>query len=293
MGACVGMGWRFGTLGLVVASSLVPWGSAGSIPARGQQPEPIVRENVARDAALEGADAMVGRALFLRGGYSGGELIYDAMGHVNGQPRQLDWTLAGITIEKIVRKSAGELQLEGVRVAMRYNPEQHIFERHPLKDQKIKIKLGVNPDGHGFPEALAILFAVGIDPALQRAMPPYWRHYFSAQLGWPTDDLTGQTIFSGNVGGLQYPVAEKKPEPEFTTEARQDHVKGSVQVKMVVGVDGVPQRIAIRQPLGYGLDARVVENLARYRFKPGMKDGKPVAVEMVVNQTFDVYSGPR
>jgi hypothetical protein len=53
------------------------------------------------------------------------------------------------------------------------------------------------------------------------------------------------------------------------------------------------RRIAIRQPLGYGLDARVAENLGRYRFKPGMKDGKPVAVEMVVNQTFDVYPGAR
>ena len=289
----MGMGWRFGTLGLVVASSLVPWGSAGSIAARGQQPEPIVRENVARDAALEGADAMVGRALFLRGGYSGGELLYDAMGHVKGEPKQLDWTLAAVNIEKVVRKSAGELQLEGVRVALRYNPEQHIFERHPLKDEKIKIMLGVNPDGHGLQGALAILFSVGIDPALQRAMPPYWKHYFSLKLAWPDDDLTGQVILSGNAAGLDYPIAEKKPEPEFTTEARQDHVTGSVQVKMVVGVDGVPRRIAIQQPLGYGLDARVVENLARYRFKPGTKDGKPVAVEMVVNQMFDVYPGPR
>ena len=286
------MGLRFGTLGLVVASSLGPWGWAGLTPSFGQQPAPIVRESPVRDSALEGADAMVGRALFLRGGYSGGELSYDAMGHVKGEPKQLDWTLAGVNIEKVVRKNAGELQFEGTRVAMRYNPDQHIFERHPLKDEKIKIMLGVNLDGHGLQGALATMFAVGIDPALQRAMPPYWRHYFSPKLAWPDDDLTNQMIISGNAAGLEYPVAEKKPEPEFTSEARQDHVKGLVQIKLVVGVDGVPRRIAIRQPLGYGLDARVVETLARYRFKPGMKDGKPVAVEMVVNQMFDVYPGP-
>ncbi len=283
------MGWRFGALGLALAGCVAPLGLNA---AAGQQPAPIVRE-APHDTALEGADAMVGRALFLRGGYAGGDLTFDAMGHVKGEPKQLDWTLSGVNIEKVVRKNATELQMEGVRVAMRYNPDQHIFERHPLKDEKIKIMLGVNADGHGLQGALAMMFAVGIDPALQRAMPPYWRHYFSPKLAWPDDDLTGQAIVSGNAAGLEYPVAEKKPEPEFTSQARQDHVKGLVQVKIVVGMDGVPRRIAIRQPLGYGLDARVVENLARYRFKPGMKDGKPVAVEMVVNQMFDVYPGPR
>ena len=285
--------WRFVTLGLVFAGILAPGNMAGWLAAAGQMPSPMVREGVPRDTALEGAETLVGRALFLRGGYAGGELSFDAMGHVKGEPKQLDWTLAGVNIEKVSRKNAGELQLEGVRVAMRYNPEQHIFERHELKDEKLRIMLGVNPDGHGLQGALAMMFAVGIDPALQRAMPPYWRHYFSSKLAWPEDDLMGQTIVSGNAAGLEYPIAEKKPEPEFTTQARLDHVKGMVQVKLVVGVDGVPRRIAIRQPLGYGLDARVVENLARYRFRPGMKDGKPVAVEMVVNQMFDVYPGPR
>ena len=285
--------WRFVTLGLVFAGILAPGNMAGWLAAAGQMPSPMVREGVPRDTALEGAETLVGRALFLRGGYAGGELSFDAMGHVKGEPKQLDWTLAGVNIEKVSRKNAGELQLEGVRVAMRYNPEQHIFERHPLKDEKIRIMLGVNPDAHGLQGALAMMFAVGIDPALQHAMPPCWRHYFSPKLAWPDDDLTAQTIVSGNAAGLEYPVAEKKPEPEFTTQARLDHVKGMVQVKLVVGVDGVPRRIAIRQPLGYGLDARVVENLARYRFRPGMKDGKPVAVEMVVNQMFDVYPGPR
>ena len=246
-----------------------------------------------RDSALEGAQAMVGWALFLRGCYAGSDLTYDATGRVKGEPKQVDWTLAGANIEKVTRRNSGEIELVGVRVSMRYNPEQHIFERHPQKDEKLKIVLAVNPEGHGLQGALAMMFAVGIDPALQRAMPAYWRHYFSPKLAWPGDELTVQTIVSGNPAGLEYPVPEKKPEPEFTSQARQDHVKGLVQVKLVVGTDGLARRIAIRQPLGYGLDARVVENLGRYRFKPGMKDGKPVAVEMVVNQTFDVYAGPK
>ena len=234
----------------------------------------------------------MGRALILRGFPAGDELKYDAAGHPQGSGKVTDWTLAGFDLEKVSRRADGDLQLDGVRVAIRYNPEQHIFERHPQKDEKLKILLAVNSEARGLQGALATMFAVGIDPALQRAMPAYWRHYFSPGLAWPQDDLTGQTIVPANsAAGLEFPVAEKKPEPEFTGEARQDKVKGTVLVRMVVGTDGVARRIAIRQPLGYGLDARVAETLERYRFKPGMKDGKRVAVEMVVNQMFDVYPG--
>ncbi len=279
---------RFGRYGVIFGVLSLALGSWGI--GRGQAAASAV---VVRDSALEGAQAMVGRALLLRGCYAGGDLTYDAMGRVKGEPKVVDWTLAGANIEKVTRRNAAELELVGVRVAMRYNPEQHIFERHLLKDEKLKILLAVNPDGHGLQGALAMMFAVGIDPALQRAMPAYWRHYFSPKMAWPDDELTAQTIVSGNAAGLEYPVPEKKPEPEFTNQARQDHVKGLVQVKLVVGADGMARRIAIRQPLGYGLEARVVDSLGRYRFRPGMKDGKPVAVEMVVNQMFDVSPGAR
>jgi TonB family protein len=259
-------------------------------PARTQAPDGPMH-----DAALQGAQEMIGRALLLRGGYAGGELAYDASGHIKGAPKQVDWTLAAANIEKVVRHDAGELELDGTRVAMRYNPEQHIFERRLLKEEKLKILLAVNAEAHGLQAALATIFAVGIDPALQRAMPPYWRHYFSPGTPWPNDDLTGQTIIASNApagNGFEPPVVEKKMEPEFTTEARQDHVKGVVVLRMTVGTDGIPRRIAIKQPLGYGLDAKVVETAARYRFHPGMKDGKPVAVEMLLNQAFDYYPPP-
>jgi len=272
---------------------------AAQTPASSETPAQSPPVPPPRDLALEGAEALVGRAMFLRGCYSGGELTYDAMGHIKGDPKQVDWTLAGANIEKVSRRGmgvgAGELELDGVRVAMGYNPGQHIFERHPQKDQKLKIILEVNGDGRGLQGALATMFAVGIDPALQRAMPLYWQHYFSPALAWPNDDLTGQNILAANAppgNGVEFPELEKKLEPEFTNEARQDRVKGLVQVKMVVGTDGVPRRIAIKQPLGYGLDARVVETVGRYRFHPGMKDGKPVAAEMLVNQMFDYYPPP-
>jgi TonB family protein len=261
--------------------------SARVAPAPGVTP--------ARDAALDATASLVGRAIFIRNGYAGSELTYDVLGHVRGAPKQLDWTLAGADIEKVERRSPVELELDGVRVALRYNPDQHVFERHPQKDQKLKVLLAVNDAARGLQGALATIFAVGIDPGLQRAMPPHWRHYFSPGLAWPSDDLTGQPVvaLSAPVAGVEMPAIEKKVEPGFTGEARQDRVKGVVGLKLTVGADGVPRRIAIRQPLGYGLDESAVQAVAKYRFRPGRKDGQPVAVEMLVNQTFDYYQPPR
>ena len=259
-------------------------------PVQGQAATAPSPPAPARDLALEGAETLIGRAIFLRGGYSGGELAYDALGHVKGEPKQLDWTLSAANIERVSRRSARELELDGTRVAMRYNPEQHIFERHPQKDQKVKIVLAVNDAARGLQGALATIFAVGIDPGLQRAMPPYWRHYFSPSLAWPNDDLTGKQVLPANTlqgNGVEFPVLEKKAEPEFTFEARADKVRGLVQLRLTVGVDGLPRHISIKQPLGYGLDQKAVEAATKYRFRPGTKNGAPIAMEMLINQTFD------
>lgn len=252
------------------------------------------------DPVLDAGQSLVGRALFLRGGFGAEDLEYDAQGHVKGQPKVVDWTLAAVDIQKAARRQGSgggsELELDGVRVAMRYNPDQHIFERHPQKDTKLKILLALNPDGHGVQGALAAMFAVGIDPALQRAMPAYWRHYFSPALAWPNDEITGLTVVPANAppgSGVEFPVLEKKAEPDFTSEARQDRVKGTVQLRMTIAPDGVPRRISVKQPLGYGLDERAVEAATKLRFRPGMKDGQPVAVEMILNQLFDVAPAAR
>jgi hypothetical protein len=288
---------RFGILTLMAVLSglrgnaaLDPGFVRTQIPTQGQAAPAPMQPAPARDLALEGAEALIGRAIFLRGGYAGSELTYDALGHVKGEPKQLDWTLAAANIEKVSRRSPAELELDGTRVAMRYNPDQHVFERHAQKDQKLKIILTANDAARGLQGALATVFAVGIDPGLQRAMPLYWRHYFSPGLAWPNDDLTGKQVVPANAqqaNGVEYPLLEKKAEPDFTLEARADKVRGLVQLRLTVGVDGIPRRIAIKQPLGYGLDQKAVEAAMKYRFRPGMKDGQPIAMEMLVNQTFD------
>jgi TonB family protein len=81
------------------------------------------------------------------------------------------------------------------------------------------------------------------------------------------------------VGRVSAPVPTYKPEPEYSEEARRAKRAGSVRLSLVVDAEGFAVRMATEQMLGYGLDAKAMEAVKAWRFKPGIKDGKPVPVK--------------
>ena len=255
------------------------------------QPQTSAAAAAPADPVVQAAQDYIGRTLILRGCYGGTEMVFDAHGHlVSGEAKKVDWTLAGMNVEKVTRgalpNEAGDLVLEGPRVAIRYNPQQRQFERHPLKDEPLRIVFPA-PDAAGVVKSMQGMFSVGIDPALQRSMPTYWQHYFLPATAWAGGDAVGTAIApQPNQAGIVLPVAGSKVEPEITVEAQKDKVHGEVRVRVAVGLDGVPRQITVRQPLGYGLDEKAVAAVAKERFTPGTKEGVPAVVEMVVSQVF-------
>jgi TonB family protein len=96
--------------------------------------------------------------------------------------------------------------------------------------------------------------------------------------------------FGGGVfkvgGGVTSPVPISKPEPEYSEEARKAKHQGDVILSVVVDEKGMPQNITVRRGLGLGLDEKAIEAVQKWRFKAGMKDGKPVAVQVTVQVSF-------
>jgi TonB family protein len=68
-------------------------------------------------------------------------------------------------------------------------------------------------------------------------------------------------------------------------KARRARFQGTCIIGLVVGEDGVPRNVRITKPLGTGLDVKAVESVSSWRFKPALKDDKPVAVEIEVSFT--------
>lgn len=78
--------------------------------------------------------------------------------------------------------------------------------------------------------------------------------------------------------GIVAPFVIAKAQPQYTSEARLAKMEGSVLLSLVVGADGQPRDIQVTRPLGLGLDQSAVENIRAWQFKPGTRNGTPVAV---------------
>jgi len=97
----------------------------------------------------------------------------------------------------------------------------------------------------------------------------------------------GETIYKISRGnGVTAPRVTYQTEPEFSDQARRDKVQGVVVLTLVVTPDGTPTDIKVTHPLGSGLDETAVEAVKQWRFKPGTKDGNPVAVRITVETDF-------
>jgi TonB family protein len=140
------------------------------------------------------------------------------------------------------------------------------------------------------------MFSIGIDPALQRSMPPLWRHYFDPNLPWPADPLSSQTIYPmpplpalpGPPVEIVPPILTHQIPTKYTPPGTHDKVQGTVQLRIVVDEQGVPRRIAVTRPLGYGLDQQAADAVAQWRFNPGLHAGQSVPSAILVNIDFQL-----
>jgi protein TonB len=87
-------------------------------------------------------------------------------------------------------------------------------------------------------------------------------------------------------GGVSSPVAIYKVEPEYSEEARKAKFQGTVVLSIVIDERGYPTNFKVVRPLGLGLDEKAIEAVQKWRFRPGMKEGHPVAVLATVEVNF-------
>jgi len=99
----------------------------------------------------------------------------------------------------------------------------------------------------------------------------------------------GNGIYRPGVGGVTVPVPLVSPEAEFSDEARRNKYQGVCMISVIVDARGYPQNPRVIRSLGMGLDEKALEAVQLYRFKPAMKDGKPVPVMMTVQVNFRLY----
>jgi TonB family protein len=84
--------------------------------------------------------------------------------------------------------------------------------------------------------------------------------------------------------GVSLPQPTRQVKAEYTREAMQNRIEGKVGLSVVVLSDGKVGDVTVTESLDsvYGLDKNAVAAMKQWEFKPGVKDGKPVAVSVDV-----------
>jgi protein TonB len=99
--------------------------------------------------------------------------------------------------------------------------------------------------------------------------------------------LNAQQVYKpGN--GVSLPTVVTQVQPQYTPEAVAQRIEGVVVLSAVVLSDGNVGDVTVTQSLDnvLGLDQQAVKAMKQWTFKPGMKDGRPVAVSVDIRMKF-------
>jgi TonB family protein len=86
--------------------------------------------------------------------------------------------------------------------------------------------------------------------------------------------------------GVVGPKLLSKTEPEYTQQARDSKVQGTVVLYAEVSKTGAVENIKVVKGLDSGLDANAIAALKQWKFEPGTKDGKRVRVAATIEINF-------
>src|SRR5687768_3407623 len=88
--------------------------------------------------------------------------------------------------------------------------------------------------------------------------------------------------------GLTPPALVKEVKPSYTAEAMRARIQGVVGLECVIETDGRVGEATVIRSLDavHGLDAQAIKAVKQWRFKPAMRDGKPVRTAVAIEMSF-------
>lgn len=133
--------------------------------------------------------------------------------------------------------------------------------------------------------------ATGVVSAHRQAIPRATAGDEASQT-LPTSSLQPATQDSpkvyGPADGVKMPKVVHEVKPQYTHEAMEAGIQGNLTLEAVVLEDGGVGEVEVVRSLDpvHGLDNEAVKAMKQWRFDPGTKGGKAVAVKVEVEMTF-------
>lgn len=95
--------------------------------------------------------------------------------------------------------------------------------------------------------------------------------------------------FQVGVDGVGEPIPIYSPDPSYSEEARKAKFGGNVLLWIVVNAQGLVENVRVAKPLGMSLDEEAVKTVSTWRFKPALRQGVPVPVQVQVEVSFRLF----
>ena len=112
------------------------------------------------------------------------------------------------------------------------------------------------------------------------------------KIGSPNGSAQNGPGPKGAVGGVTAPALLYKVEPEYTKEAQDARLQGTVVLYVEVDPSGRAVNPRVIRSLGMGLDENAIAAVSKWKFRPGYKDGHPVTVAATIEVNFHLLSDP-
>jgi TonB family protein len=101
-------------------------------------------------------------------------------------------------------------------------------------------------------------------------------------------DRTGFTVAAASQANLAEPRVLTQVLPEYTDQAKQAKIQGTVELVVTIKTDGTVQFESFKKTLGYGLDEKAREAIEKWTFAPATKDGVPVSTTVTLSMNFSL-----
>jgi TonB family protein len=81
------------------------------------------------------------------------------------------------------------------------------------------------------------------------------------------------------------------PKPQYTADAMRARIQGIVLVECVVTTNGMCTDTRVVRSLDptFGLDQEAIKAARQFRFRPGVRQGEPVAVLVTIELSFSLH----
>ncbi len=223
--------------------------------------------------------------LLLRTPYSGKHLNFDSLGRILGDNQILPWTTNGLLQVKKVSVSKDTLKIEGQRGILAVNSDNtRVLPIAVPEPVYVAIQLARGPTGETVDQALRNVFSRdNIPERIQEAWKP-----FSADKSIKAPDAPAGTV--GILAGGRYvysaksgasaPLPTYEPDPPYPSSEQKN--TGQVVLFIVVNENGFPEILKVLRTSDEKFELPALSAVSQWRFRPAMKDGRSVAVEISV-----------